>query len=787
MTYYFTGSIERVIFENSTNFFKIILLNIDDTDSDFNDFEIIVTGTIGEVFEGENYTFWGELSNHPKYGEQLKVTRYEKAKPSSSGLIKYFASEHFKGVGIKTAERIVSLYGENAIDELLADPSKLDSISGFSKVARDNFIATLKVNYGTEQIIATLVNYGLSHRIAFQIFEQYKEETLTILNQNPYQLVEDIKGIGFKMADKLAEELGIASHSPDRLRAALVHTLFVTCMEEGDTYLEARDLLEKSLLLLEESRQVEISPDELASQLSQLISEDKVKNTGTKIFDNSLYYAEIGIHKHISRLLDTSIGDAISLEDITQTISDIETKQNIKYDAVQKEAIQTAINSKVFILTGGPGTGKTTVINGIIEAYAQLHNIDLHKNDIPILLAAPTGRAARRMSELTGLPSATIHRHLGLNTDNDYQVLDDYLDADLIIVDEFSMVDTWLANQLLSAISSHTQVIIVGDADQLPSVGPGQVLADLLNITTIPQIALKKIFRQSEDSTIVTLANQINSGQLPDDFTAKKADRSYFEADSTYIPDMILKIVSSALKSGIPKEDIQILAPMYRGQSGITHLNTILQDTLNPKEERLEFVFQEQVFRENDKVLHLINDAEQNVFNGDIGYIKSLMPAKYTDSKQDEMVIQFDDNQVTYPRQEWSKITLAYAMSIHKSQGSEFRVVILPITKQSQRMLQRNLIYTAITRAKSKLIMLGDIKAFAYATRHEGTVRKTYLKEHFGGNMNLMIDVETVHADDTVVEEEISSEVSYVLTEENLTMIDPLIGLTESDFAIFSS
>ncbi|MGT2866927.1 SF1B family DNA helicase RecD2 [Streptococcus fryi] len=787
MAYYFTGSIERVIFENSTNFFKIILLNIDDTDSDFNDFEIIVTGTIGEVFEGDNYTFWGDLSHHPKYGEQLKVTRYEKSKPSSSALIKYFASDHFKGVGVKTAERIVSLYGENTIDDILADPSKLDSISGFSKVARDNFIATLKVNYGTEQIITTLVQYGLSNRLAFQIFEQYKEETLTILNQNPYQLVEDIKGIGFKMADKLAEELGIESNAPERLRAGLIHTLFVTCLEEGDTYLEARDLLEKSLLLLEDSRQIEISPEELAGQLSQLISEEKVKSIGTKIFENSLYYAEFGIHKHLNRLLDTSIGSAIPLDDINQVITAIEDSQGINYDAVQKEAIQTALNSKVFILTGGPGTGKTTVINGIIEAYAQLHNIDLNKTDIPILLAAPTGRAARRMSELTGLPSATIHRHLGLNTDNDYQVLDDYLDADLIIIDEFSMVDTWLAHQLLSAISSHTQVIIVGDADQLPSVGPGQVLADLLNITTVPQIALKKIFRQSEDSTIVTLANQINSGKLPDDFTEKKPDRSYFEADASYIPDMILKIVSAALKSGIPKEDIQILAPMYRGQSGITHLNAILQNTLNPKEEQLEFIFQEQVFRENDKVLHLINDAEQNVFNGDIGYIKDLIPAKYTESKQDEMVIQFDDNQVTYSRQEWGRITLAYAMSIHKSQGSEFKVVILPITKHSQRMLQRNLIYTAITRAKSKLIMLGDIRAFDYATRHEGTARKTYLKEHFWSNMNLMIDVETVTPNDTVIEEEISTEGSYVLTEENITLIDPLIGLTELDFAIFSS
>ena len=816
MEYFFSGIVERIIFENASNFFKIVLLEIEDTDSDFDDFEIIVTGTMAEIIEGENYTFWGELTQHPKYGEQLKLTRYERSKPSSSGLIKYFSSEHFKGIGKKTAEKIVQLYGEDTIDKILEDPSKLDSISGLSKENRDNFVAKLKLNYGTEQILAKLAEYGLTNRVAFEIFNQYKEESLDIIQENPYQLVEDIQGIGFKIADQLAEQLGIEADSPQRFRAALVHTLFELSVENGDTYVEARDLLENAITILEEARQIELDPAAVAKELSTLIAEDKVQNIGTKIFDNTLFYAEAGIKKHLTRILDTPLSKQFSDEELEEEIAEVEENFGISYDQVQKDAIKNALQSKVFILTGGPGTGKTTVINGLIETYAALHRIDLEKKDIPIILAAPTGRAARRMNELTGLPSATIHRHLGLNGDNDYQAMDDYLDCDLIIIDEFSMVDTWLANQLFSSISSNTQVIIVGDSDQLPSVGPGQVLADLLKIKELPQLALTKIFRQSEDSTIVTLANQMRQGILPADFTQKKADRSYFEASAQYIPEMIPKIVSAAIKSGISPQEIQILAPMYRGAAGINRLNTIIQDLLNPLGEQLSFAFGEMNFRKGDKVLHLINDAELNVFNGDIGYITDLIPAKYTESKQDELFMSFDGTEVSYPRNEWHKITLAYAMSIHKSQGSEFQVVILPITRQSHRLLQRNLIYTAITRSKSKLVMLGEIAAFDYAIKNEGAKRNTYLVERFTGDEELpeidssesITDSEIQEQETTKsipsnseeensfkkaeqlsldIEEELETEEPkiYRLTEENMAFIDPMIGITQEDIEQF--
>ena len=777
MEFYFSGTIERIIFENPSSFFRILLLNIDDTDADFDDFEIIVTGTMADIIEGEDYTFWGNLVQHPKYGEQLKLIRYERAKPTSKGLVKYFSSDHFKGIGVKTAQKIVDLYGDNTIDKVLAEPEKLHDIVGLSAKNREAFIMKLRQNYGTERVLAKLSEYGISNKLAFQIQDFYKEETLEIVEHYPYQLVEDIQGIGFKIADQLAQSLGIESTAPERFRAGLLHTLLTQSMEKGDTYLEAKELLEHTIELLESSRQIELAPNSVADELAHLIEEDKVQHVDTKIFENSLFFAEEGISNNLLRILEKENQNKYEPEKIEAALTHIEEEFAISYDAIQKQAICNAIQHKIFILTGGPGTGKTTVINGIIAVYALLHGLDLHKSqDLPILLAAPTGRAARRMNELTGLPSATIHRHLGMTGDDDTSHLDDYLDADFIIVDEFSMVDTWLANQLLSNISSNSKLLIVGDADQLPSVSPGQVLADLLKIPLLPQTKLEKIYRQGEASTIVTLASQIQKGVLPPDFTEKKADRSYFEARSEHIPQMIERIVEAAIRSGIPAQDVQVLAPMYRGQAGIDHINKLMQDLINPAEkEQLVFEATDGQYRQGDRVIHLVNDAESNVFNGDLGYITDLLPAKYTDSKQDELTINFDGNEIIYQRSEWYKIRLAYAMSIHKSQGSEFPVVILPITSSSHRMLQRNLIYTAITRAKSKLILLGEKSAFAFAVQNTGTTRKTYLKERFEDFLNVEKVIHTsVDNLETTVE-------NYVLTEENFLKINPMIGITDED------
>ncbi|MBZ2126690.1 SF1B family DNA helicase RecD2 [Streptococcus gordonii] len=784
MEFYFSGTVERIIFENPNNFFRILLLDIEDTDAEFDDFEIIVTGTMADIMEGQDYTFWGTLVQHPKYGEQLKVTRYERAKPTSKGLVKYFASDHFKGIGVKTAQKIVDLYGDNTIDQILADPGRLVTINGLSSANREAFVSKLRQNYGTEMLLSKLAEYGIPNKLALQIQDTYKEETLEIVQKYPYQLVEDIQGIGFKIADQLAQQLGIESDAPERFRAGLVHTLFSQSMETGDTYIEARDLLSHTIDLLENARQVELDPSLVADELAHLIEEDKIQNVETKIFENSLYFAEEGIRSNLIRILEKGKQETFDAPKLESIIEQVEQDLGICYDHIQKKAICDAINHKVFILTGGPGTGKTTVINGIIATYAALHKLDLaKKQELPILLAAPTGRAARRMNELTGLPSATIHRHLGMTGDDDISHLDDYLDADFIIVDEFSMVDTWLANQLLSNISSNSKILIVGDADQLPSVSPGQVLADLLKIPLLPQTKLTKIYRQGEDSTIVTLASQIQQGLLPADFTEKKADRSYFEASGEYIPDMIKKIVAAAIRSGIPAQDVQVLAPMYRGPAGIDQINQLMQDLINPSEkDQLVFEAPDCQYRQGDKVIHLVNDAESNVFNGDLGYITDLLPGKYTDSKQDELTINFDGNEIIYPRSEWYKIRLAYAMSIHKSQGSEFPVVILPITRSSHRMLQRNLVYTAITRAKSKLILLGEKAAFDYAAKNTGTARKTYLVERFA---DLEAPQELSYTPVDRLEKAVEN---YVLTEENFLKIDPLIGLTEEDIhSIFST
>ena len=785
MEVYFTGTIERIIFENVSNFYRILLLDIEDTNAeDFDDFEIIVTGTMADVIEGEEYTFWGQIVQHSKYGEQLQITRYERAKPTSKGLVKYFSSSHFKGIGLKTAQKIVELYGDNTIDEILKHPEKLETISGLSSKSREAFVSTLRLNYGTEMVLAKLANYGIPNKLAIQIQDTYKEETIDIVENYPYQLVEDIKGLGFTIADQLAQELGIESQAPERFRAGLVHSLLNACMESGDTYVEARDLLEKTLTLLESSRPVELEPSQLAQELSNLIEEEKVQQVDTKIFDNSLFFAEEGIHNHLIRILEKEDPNKHEIKTIQEHIATVEKELGIQYDAIQKKAICDAIQNKVFILTGGPGTGKTTVINGIIGVYSLLEGLDLRKkSSLPILLAAPTGRAARRMNELTGLPSATIHRHLGMTGDDDTSHLEDYLEADFIIVDEFSMVDTWLANQLFSNISSNSKILIVGDSDQLPSVSPGQVLADLLQIPCIPQTRLERIYRQSEESTIVTLASQIRQGILPADFTQKKADRSYFEIASSHIPATIEKILDAAIRNGIPARDIQVLAPMYRGTAGIDAINQLMQELLNPLQKgQISFEASQFHYRTGDKVIHLVNDAEVNVFNGDLGYITDLIPGKYTESKQDEIIIDFDGNEVSYPRNEWYKIRLAYAMSIHKSQGSEFPVVILPITSASKRMLERNLIYTAITRAKSKLILLGELQAFNYATKHIGTARKTYLIKRFS---DLTETSEEVNESILEPTDQTDSQQSYILTEENWTSIPAMIGISQDDLQEF--
>lgn len=804
---YFTGSIEAIFFSNPSNFYKVLLLEIDDTNSEYEDYEIVVTGTIGDLIEGDSYTFYGQMTTHPKYGEQLQVESYEKAMPTSAaGLIKYFSSEKFPGIGKKTAERIVARFPENTVDSILGSPEELEEILPMAR--KNSFIKRLRDNHGVEKILSKLAEYGIPSKLQFQIHELYKDETLDIIAKNPYQLVEDVKGIGFKTADQIAQELGIAADSSDRFRAGLMHVVKTQPLLTGDTYVEARELLTQTIQLLEEARQVEIKPELVAEEINHLLEDGKIQQEGTKIFENSLYFAEEGISEYLKKLIKRPMQD-FSDEKILDTIEQVEKSLGITYDKLQKQAILQALQSQFFILTGGPGTGKTTIINGFIETYAQLYEIDLdpeHYNDdiFPILLAAPTGRASRRMNELTGLPAATLHRQLGLNTDEAMDMESNDLSGSLLIVDEFSMVDTWLANKLLQAIPPSMKVLFVGDADQLPSVGPGQVFADLLKITDIPSVRLDKIFRQGSESTIIDLAHEIKEGRLPADFMSRHPDRSYFEAGTGQVANLVTQVATAWKKRGNNPFELQILAPMYKGVAGINTLNTLLQELFNPLEDRQEFNFQEIHFREADKVLHLVNDAESNVFNGDLGRVIELIPAKHTESKQDEIVMDFDGQEVSYPRSEWYKITLAYAMSIHKSQGSEFSTVVVPMVSSYSRMLERNLLYTAITRAKQSLILIGEQKAFMQAVQKESANRKTYLIERFNGKTETLekskLQTETVTQ--KVFEPKVTqSEEISLFPEENTDSFtnepylttalinsgefDPLIGLTEADFMIF--
>lgn len=738
---YFVGHVAAVFFQNPSNFYKVLLLKLTDNNADYKEQEIVVTGSFGEIQEEESYRFYGELVNHPKYGVQLKAERYQQEQPTSEhGLINYLSGEKFPGIGKKTAEKIVDLLGEKAIDRMLEEPDLLLQVPGLTPKKQQMMLETIRLNHGMDQVIVGLSQYGFGSQLSFAIYQVYKNEALDIIQENPYQLVEDIEGIGFKRADNLAEQLGIEATSAKRFRAAILHQIFTSAMQTGDTYISAQNLLEGTIRLLETSRPIEIEPESLANVIIQLVEEGKIQQEETNLYENSLYFAEWGIASSIQRLLARKKEISYPEKKVAKLLRKIEKQLGITYGSSQEKAIKDAITSPLFILTGGPGTGKTTVINGIVRMFAELNDLKLDpaaytQEMFPILLAAPTGRAAKRMNETTGLPSGTIHRLLGLNgREKAPTVSPKELEGGLLIVDEMSMVDTWLANTLFKSIPTNMQVILVGDKDQLPSVGPGQVLHDLLDIEAIPKQELTEIYRQGDGSSIISLAHEIKAGHLPQNFTQNQKDRSFFSCDAYKIEPMIAQIVRKAKDKGFTPQDIQVLAPMYKGAAGIDALNKMMQEIFNPNEgNKKEVHWNDTVYRIGDKVLQLVNSPEDNVFNGDMGQIVGIILSKDSEDKVDELVIAFDANEVTYKRNEWNKITLSYCCSIHKSQGSEFKMVIMPMVQQYQRMLQRNLLYTAVTRSKELLILLGEISAYETCVNHQSAVRLTTLKERILG------------------------------------------------------
>jgi exodeoxyribonuclease V alpha subunit len=768
------------IFHNEQNLYTVLRIRVEETNDQYEDKEAVITGYFPKIHEQETYIFFGEFKDHPKFGMQFQTQHYRKDIPQTKqGVIAYLSSEMFKGIGKKTAENIVDALGENAISKILNQPSLLDSISKLPPDKAKMLYDTLMEHQGLEQVMVALNQYGFGPQISMRIYQAYKEQTLDIIQKNPYQLVEDIEGIGFGRADELGYQIGISGNHPDRIKAGCLYTLENDSMQTGHVYVNAKDLLEQVKTLLEENKRDQIDYLDISNEIIKLQEEEKIIGEEKRIYLPSLYFAEKGLVTSISRILNqTEYKDQFPDSEFLLALGSLEERLKVQYAPTQREAIQTALMSPMLILTGGPGTGKTTVIKGIVELYAELHGCSLEPKDyqkkdepFPFLLAAPTGRAAKRMTESTGLPAVTIHRLLGFNGTEGFDHDEaSPLEGKILIVDETSMLDIWLANQLFKALPENIQVILVGDEDQLPSVGPGQVLKDLLSSERIPTVRLTDIYRQAEGSSIIELAHDIKKGYLPADVTAKQRDRSFIKCTTAQVSQVVEKVALNAKSKGYSAKDIQVLAPMYKGPAGIDRLNVQLQEIFNPNPDgtRKEITFGEVKYRIGDKVLQLVNQPENNVFNGDIGEIISIIYAKENTEKQDMIYISFEGNEVEYTRQDLNQITHAYCCSVHKSQGSEFPIVILPITRSYYRMLRRNLIYTAITRSKQSLILCGEEDALRMGVeRADELSRQTTLCQKLK---------ETIQGENAKYEINENTANSLSL-EEELMLVNPMIGM----------
>ena len=786
------GTVDAILFQNNDNFYTVIKVDTIETNESFGNLPTVV-GFFPNIVEGDVYTFKGQVVEHPRYGKQLKADTFEKEVPQTKdAIITYLSSDLFKGIGKKTAQNIVNTLGENAINDIMSDASVLEKVSNLPKKKQKQIADQINANQESEKIMIRLHDLGFGPKLSMAIYQFYQSDTLQVLENNPYQLVYDVKGIGFQKADILARNNGIAFNDQERLKAGLLYTLEEECIKQGHTYLSNDYIIDVTQQILSNKQQGEaIEQQQLEDVLQNLSEESKLILDNHRVAIPSLYYSELKSVQNLYRIQTYKNKlKEIEQSDLQLHIGEIEDSNNVNYAPSQKEALQTAINSKIMLLTGGPGTGKTTIIKGIVELYAEIHGLSLNysdyqDDDYPVVLAAPTGRASKRLQESTGLEAMTIHRLIGWNQDTQPEdILDNEIKAKLIIIDEMSMVDTWLFHQFLSAVPLDAQVVFVGDEDQLPSVGPGQVFKDLIDSKAIPRVNLTEVYRQQDGSSIIDLAHRMKHGE-PIDISQRYHDRSFINCGVEQIPSVVEKVVSSAVNKGYDMSDIQVLAPMYKGSAGIKRLNQVLQDILNPKEDDTrEIEFGDIKFRKGDKVLQLVNRPNDNIFNGDIGVIVGIFWAKENALNKDVLVVDFEGNEITFTRQDLLELTHAYCTSIHKSQGSEFPIVIMPIVKQYFRMLQRPILYTGLTRAKQSLVLLGDPKAFDIGLNTQGQIRQTQLCQlilsyfeidNNHANRHQNNDNSSIYTDEKLNLEVEEKEI--ILSESTIYQINPMINM----------
>lgn len=718
---YIIGTYTRCIFSNEINGYTVGNIKIKETDLENSPNTILFVGTFPELKLMANYKMEGEVTRHPKYGKQFVVSNYELLLPTKKDELVEFLSSDLFPMGEKTASKIVDMFKEDTIDIIINEPNKLQLIPRLP-ISKIDKIHDVLVNYkASSQIVMDLSGLGFSTKEALSIYKKYETESLNKVNDNIYNLIEEF-GMNFTDIDIIAKKMDIDDKDERRLEALIIHLFNDITFEKGDTYLIFEDIYN---YLIKEIK--DIDSDTINYMLLKLNTKNKIIIKEDKYYLKEFYEAEEYITDRLCFLNDIENRKLPKLE---SKIEELEKENDIVYDDTQRNAIMKSINNNLTIITGGPGTGKTTIIRAIVSLFKTIFKA----KDEEIALLAPTGRASKKMMETTGLAGSTIHRYLGWDKEKNTFCVDEYCPnpEKYIIVDEVSMLDTILMSALLKGIRRDAKLILVGDYYQLPSVGQGQVLKDIIDSEVLDVVHLDYLYRQNEDSYISVLANEIKNQELSENFIMKKDDYNFVECPNEQVLMTIETIVKKAITKGYDDKDIQILAPMYKSLNGIDNLNKILQRLFNPpSKDKNELQVGDIVYRVGDKILQLVNDTDNSVYNGDIGYITDILSSRLSKSKKNEVIVEYDDNiRVVYTPDKFINIRHGYAISVHKAQGSEFPMVIMPLVNSFNRMMYNKLIYTAVTRAKKSLILVGDRQSFVYGVRNNYVdKRRTTLKD----------------------------------------------------------